>query len=155
IRLYIYGPQKPGDRECEIYSQALAQMLAAKSKIYIDVLIVSEFINTYARIRWGILGKPFGKFKNFRKSTDFKSIAQDITADIGRIMSHCSRIDDGFDEMNTDDIFTEFAKGDSDFNDQILADLCIAKGLRFVTHDADFINCGLPIITANKRLLST
>lgn len=73
IWLFIYGPQKPEDARVMIYSQAFAKILAAHCKIYIDVLIVSEFINTYARIKWDVLGKPHKDFKKFRKCQDFKS----------------------------------------------------------------------------------
>lgn len=49
IWIYLYGPQLPKDWKTTIYSGALARMLAAKSKIWMDVLILSEFINRYCR----------------------------------------------------------------------------------------------------------
>ena len=52
IWLLVYGPQKPRDTRVATYSQALANILSAKCCVYIDVLIVSEFINTYARLKW-------------------------------------------------------------------------------------------------------
>jgi predicted nucleic acid-binding protein len=47
----------------------------------------------------------------------------------------------------------EYAAGDSDFNDQVLTALCKKKGLKMVTDDVDFKGRGIPVITANKRLL--
>ena len=55
IWLLFYGPQIPRDTWVDIYSQAFARILAAQSPIYIDVLIVSEFINTYARQKWQLI----------------------------------------------------------------------------------------------------
>ena len=56
IWLYIYGPQgDPADHRTRVYSAALANILAVKSHIYLDVLILSEFINRYAHLRYDIL----------------------------------------------------------------------------------------------------
>lgn len=154
IWLFVYGPQKPGDAKVATYSQALAKILAAKSSIYIDVLIVSEFINTYARVKWNVMGKPHGDFKQFRKSQDFNPIAQDVAADIRRVLSHCARVENGFETLDIDSLIGEFAVGDSDFNDQVIAALCQQRGLKLVTDDGDFRGQGIPLVTANRRLLA-
>lgn len=85
VWLFVYGPQKPRDSRVDVYSQALAKILAAQSRIYIDVLIVSEFINTYARLRWNFWkaqSASSNDFKKFRKSGNFNPVAQDIAADV-------------------------------------------------------------------------
>ncbi|MBW2557679.1 MAG: PIN domain-containing protein [Deltaproteobacteria bacterium] len=156
IWLFVYGPQKPTDTRVTTYSEALAKILAAKSCIYIDVLIVSEFVNTYARLKWRLLpesSRPI-YFKQFRKSTEFNPVARDIAADVKRMLQHCTRVESGFESLAIDTLVDEYAAGDSDFNDQILTALCKNKGLTMVTDDADFKGQGIPIITANKRLLS-
>ncbi len=78
IWLYFYGPQSPkAPNHVRVYSKAFRRILKAKSRIYIDVLIISEFINTYARIIWR--NKATQKeFKDFRKSSYFKPVAQNI-----------------------------------------------------------------------------
>jgi predicted nucleic acid-binding protein len=50
-------------------------------------------------------------------------------------------------------LLNEFEQGDSDFNDQVITTLCQSRGLSLVTHDADFRDRGLTVITANNRLL--
>lgn len=154
IWLFVYGPQRPGDAKVAVYSRALAKILAANSRIYIDVLIVSEFINTYARLKWHVMGKPHGNFKQFRKSNDFNPIAQDIAADVRQVLNHCSRVESGFEALDINGVIAEYAVGDSDFNDQIIATLCQRKGLKLVTDDGDFGGHGIPVVTANKRLLA-
>jgi predicted nucleic acid-binding protein len=153
IWLFVYGPQKPGNLKVATYSQALANILAANSRIYIDVLIVSEFINTYARLKWNVMGKPRGDFKRFRRSQDFKPIAKAIADDIKRVLSHCTRVENGFETLDIDGLIAEYAEGDSDFNDQVFAALCQKKGLKLVTDDGDFHGQDIPVVTANKRLL--
>lgn len=152
VWLFVYGPQKPGDRRAAVYSQALARIFAAKSRIYIDVLIVSEFINTYARLNCKLIS-PTTNFKQFRKSAAFKPVAQDIAADLKRVLQNCTRIEDGFDALTIDPLIEEYAAGNSDFNDQVLTILCQREGLTLVTDDGDFKGRGIPVITANNRLL--
>ncbi|MGH8547812.1 MAG: hypothetical protein ACRERU_04290 [Methylococcales bacterium] len=47
----------------------------------------------------------------------------------------------------------EYAAGDSDFNDQVIAELCKKRGLKLVTDDGDFGRYEISIVTANRRLL--
>ncbi|RJP58800.1 MAG: PIN domain-containing protein [Deltaproteobacteria bacterium] len=153
VWLLVYGPQKPGDIKVATYSQALAKILAAQCRIYIDVLIVSEFINAYARMKWKLVAPHINQFKAFRRSPDFKPVAQDIAADVRCVLNHCSRIENGFEALNIVGLIDEYAAGDADFNDQIIAVLCKRKGLKLVTDDGDFSGQGIPVLTANKRLL--
>jgi predicted nucleic acid-binding protein len=157
IWLFVYGPGKPGDWRVAVYSRALDKILRAKSRIYIDVLIVSEFINAYARIKYHIQcldpsTRPH--FKQFRQSADFKSVAQDVAADVRRVLQHCTRVESGFAALDINALIAEYEKGDSDFNDQILADLCKSKGLKLVTDDRDFKDRDLTVVTANRHLLA-
>ena len=154
IWLYIYGPQKPRGYWTNIYSQALARILTAKSHIFIDVLIVSEFINVYARQKFDLVAPKGQRFKNFRKDSGFKPVAQDIAADVKRVLSHCSRIESGFATMEKDDLLSDFAAGKYDFNDQVIAELCKREGLTLITNDGDFRGQGIPVLTANQRLLA-
>ena len=49
IWMYLYGPpQNRRSSEVRTYSKAFKNILKASSQIYIDVLVVSEFINAYA-----------------------------------------------------------------------------------------------------------
>ncbi|CBN56512.1 MULTISPECIES: hypothetical protein [Kamptonema] len=47
-----------------------------------------------------------------------------------------------------------YAVGDADFNDKILAELCKAKNLKLVTHDADFKCEALTAIAANRKFFN-
>lgn len=154
IWLLIYGPQQPGDRRVATYSGAFHRMLAAQSRIYIDVLIVSEFINAYARSKWRLLAPSSTDFKQFRQSGAFKPIAQDVAADMKRVLQHCTRVADGFELLTIEPLLNEYALGESDFNDQILIDLCRRQGLKMVTDDSDFKGQDISLITRNQRLLT-
>jgi predicted nucleic acid-binding protein len=118
--------------------------------------VLSEFINRYARLEHQIQ-KAQGAaadFKAFRKTPAFQNVAQNIAADVRRILKYCQRVESGFKTVDIIGLITDYEKGASDFNDQVLAALCRSKGLILVTHDADFKDCGLTIITANRELLT-
>lgn len=159
IWLDIYGPQgNPTSWRTQVYSKALAEALKAKSVLHIDVLIISEFINRYARLEFGFLqnqgGTP-GDFKTFRNTPAFIPIAQSITNNLRRILRHCTRTESGFSTCDIQTLLTEYQQGGFDFNDQILTSLCKVQGFAFVTHDADFKDRGLTILSANNRLLNS
>jgi predicted nucleic acid-binding protein len=50
VWFFLYGPHRPGSPQAAAYSGALARILTANSRIYVDVLIISEFVNRYARL---------------------------------------------------------------------------------------------------------
>lgn len=158
IWLAVYGPAaKLNDRRTVVYSKALSDMLTATSHIFIDVLILSEYVNRYARLRHNILKGAPGvshDFKQFRKSADFKPVALDIAGDVRQILKHCDRIESGFAALDITRLVDEFEHGDSDVNDLVLAELCRNRNLKLVTHDGDFKDRGLTVLTANQSLLS-
>ncbi len=155
IWLYIHAPHAPNDWKTRIYSKALSRILAAKSLIYIDALVLSEFVNRYARLAFN-LRKSAGlaiDFKGYRKSSDFKPVAKDIEISVRKVLKHCQRTESGFSACDIDRLLAKFGEGESDFNDQLMADLCKGKGFKLITHDHDFKECGLSVLTANRKLL--
>ena len=140
-------------RIVDVYSRALADIIAAQSRIYIDALVMSEFINRYARLRWENETSDV-EFKDFRNSADFTAVAREIACQSGRVVSYCSRVESGFSKLPIDDLLGVYEMGKSDFNDQVIAELCQREGLTLITHDGDFQYLGTSILTANRRLLN-
>lgn len=152
IWIKIHGPQTLHEPRIRDYSSAFRRMLEANCRIYIDVLVVSEFINTYSRILWR-QREPTLSFKQFRNSQQFELIAQDIASDIRRMLQYCSHLDDKFDTLNINDLLDEYSEGGVDFNDQVIGHLCRSRNLKLITDDQDFSVHGISILTANNRLL--
>ena len=153
VWMCLYGPQRQRRAKVQIYSQAFKDILNAKCQIYIDVLIVSELINSWARLMQKVVAQNITQFKAFRNSPRFKSVAQNIAADAKQVMSHCSPIESGFGTLAIDDLLNNYAAGNSDFNDQVITELCKSNELTLITHDADFSTQGISILTANNQLL--
>ena len=158
IWLDIYGPQgNPTSHRAQVYSRALGNALKAGCSLYMDVLILSEFVNRFARLEYGFLqsrGTAPRDFKSFRNTPDFVPIAEHIANNLRRILQNCKRTESGFSTIHIQNMLSEYKQGGQDVNDQILIALCKAQGFIFVTHDADFKDRGLTILSANRRLLN-
>lgn len=156
IWLYIYSPQyRPTDRQAKIYSTALKRMLDVGCTIFLDALVLSEFVNVLGRLAYNRLPatqRPLD-FKAFRNSSAFKATAKSIADSCKRILQVITRIESGFASCDPEDLLHQYVAGRSDFNDHLLAHLCRTQALTLVTDDADFQGSGLPILTANSRLL--
>lgn len=153
IWLSVYGPMAYQRSRTSIYANAIRDIRKAGCSIFVEVLIISEFINTYARWEHKQSASRTSKFKDFRKSSAFVTIAEDIAVNVKRIIKQCQRCDSDFVSIDIEELLTEFKKGKSDFNDQIFSEICKNKGLVLVTDDVDFKDSGLNILTANSRLL--
>ena len=156
IWLYIFGPQDPEYQKrfwIDIYSEVFRSVVNSKSQIYIDVLILSEFINRYARLKYYFEAPVDVEFKDFRKSEEFRIIAQDIANDVKRILKYCTRIESGFGDLQLQSLLNDYAKGDTDFNDHVIGELCKNNGFILITNDSDFKVQGIPILTANRYIL--
>jgi len=56
VWLFLYSPQYgPNDSRVRVYSAAIKNILNARSRIFVDSLIFSEFINTWARFTYNKL----------------------------------------------------------------------------------------------------
>ena len=154
VWVYLYGPQGQEQSKVNVYSRTFRHILNAKSQIYIDVLALSEFINTYARLKWRSSTPPIPPFKVFRNSHRFKPVAKDIATEVNQIMKHCLRIESEFETLEISDLLKDYAVGGSDFNDQVITELCKNNGFMLITDDGDFRTQEIPILTANRFLLS-
>ena len=153
IWLYLYGPPKPRSYWRPIYTSIFNRIVRAKSRIYIDVLVVSEFINAYARMQQKIVAPHINTFKNFRSSPYFKPVAEDIAEDVESVLSHCSKTESGFTALPMDDLIADYISGNFDFNDQVITEICKNNGFTLITNDSDFKTQDIPILTANPNLL--
>ena len=96
VWLFLHSPQYgPDDGRVRIYSAAVKNIFAARSRIFIDALVLSEFINAWARFAYNTLpaaAKP-RDFKTYRNSSAFKTVAKSIADACRRILAHAMRIE--------------------------------------------------------------
>lgn len=152
IWLHIDGPNPTG-WETEVYSDALKRIRASQTAIYLNVVILSEFINRYARIhqRWA----QQEDFKEFRKSAEYGPVAASIASAARRILKQCHWVANTPEKNTITKLVDDFESEHADFNDLVLAETCRSQGLTLMTHDRDFRASGLTILTANRTLLAS
>jgi len=153
VWLSVYGPLGRRNARSAAYSDALKRIRSAGCLILLDVLVVSEFINAFARMEYRQSASGSSGFKHFRKSASFAPVAKDIAQNTRRILRQCQRCNSSFTTADIDALIREFELGNSDFNDQMIAEICRTESLHLVTDDADFKGTGLFILTANRFLL--
>jgi len=154
IWLHIYGPNPPSQGGLSrVYSSALRDMRMAGCHIFIDVLVMSEFVNRYARLEHKQSGSGGESFKEFRRSEKFKPVALDISMNAKRIVTLCQAIGSAFEATDIVSLLTDFGAGNHDFNDQMIREICLVNSLKLVTDDVDFADSDLAILTANPQLI--
>ena len=152
IWLYIYGPIGWPDQRSAIYSRTLREIRDSNGTIYINCMIISEFINAFSRIEFK-QQTDYSRFKEFRNSLSFRSIAEDIASNVRKILRNTLTCDPDLKAIDLPEIMRFFEQGKYDFNDLVFAEICRTKGLVFVTHDKDFSDMGVEVLTANEKLV--
>lgn len=152
IWLYIYGPIGWPDQRSDAYSKALKKIRNSDGTIYINCMIISEFINAFSRIEFK-QQTGFTRFKEFRNSLTFRVIAQEIAYNVRKILRSTLACDPELQAIDLPEVMDLFEQGKYDFNDLLFAQICRAKNMVFVTHDKDFSELGVEILTANEKLM--
>ena len=155
VWLSFYGPVSYRNRQSEAYSSAWRRVQKAGCKVFVDVLVLSEFINRFAREAFEQLTDDVGpeRYKDYRDSAEFKQVAQEIEISARKIVSVAKCCDSGLPTVDLGSILGRFGKGCMDFNDQIITEICKSRKFVLVTHDGDFSG-EVMTLTANARLLS-
>lgn len=164
VWLYIYyGIYSEQDRYFKKwYTDAFEKMLLCNCKIFVDFLVLSEFVNRFARLEYDRKMPPIKRepnrnnYKIFRKSGDGQNTAREIVININKILNKSELCDLDYNciKPKLSAQLKEYEKFDSDFNDLIYVELCKEKKFTFVTHDGDFNNHDIRVLTANNAMLS-
>ena len=152
IWLYIYGPIGWPDQKSAVYSRALREIRNSNGTIYINCMILSEFINAFSRIEFK-QQTTHSRYKDFRNSIGFRPVAEDIASNVKKILRNTLACDNDLKVIDLPEIMSFFEQGKYDFNDLVFAEICGSGEMVFVTHDKDFSELGVEILTANEKLL--
>jgi predicted nucleic acid-binding protein len=160
IWMYLYCPL--GDYKKHItqpYSNFFKKVLSKKSSIFIASVVLAEFFNACTRLEFNLLKNKEPEIyqdfkKDFRNSEHYKSTVITIKNVVKHhILKVAQRIDDKFNHINVDELFTDIEL--SDFNDNYIIFIANYEKMKVITHDSDFHkkNLKTAILTANKQLL--
>ena len=151
--LYLLGPGAVPDNEFTVtYSAVLSQLLAANAELFLDVLVLSEFVNRFVATEHKRLLKKTDR-KEWRDSPAFVPVAKRIETQVRQIFSVAKPLDHPFAVWDLSSLFSAYSAGARDVNDQLLTETCRHHQLSFLTHDGDFTEGGIVVYTANPDLL--
>lgn len=155
IWLHVFGPQGSShSQRAKSYSQVFKRALKAKSNIYIDVLVISEYLNRSLRLHFNQAGQPGENFKNYRGTPEYAAAAQEVTRGAKSFLKYCTLVESDFPQCGLMQIMDEFAYSATDFNDEILIKLCHRHQFTLITDDGDFLNSGLSVLSCNSVYFS-
>ena len=156
VWLYLYPPPS-GYRSTftQKYSNGLKSIRSVGSRLIMDAMVLSEYLNTYCRIEWKVLHLTrYPNFKTFRKSAAFSGVGKGAASFATSMLKLCARHDHPFATANIKQVLADFTVGVTDFNDGLLAETCRRNGWKLITNDGDFRTGGIEVLTANSRLLA-
>lgn len=155
----VFGPAAvvgQRNRRTQDYSRAFGQMLQNQVEILLDVLVLSEFVNTLARLEFNAnFSSTYGPrgFKRFRNSSDFIPVARMIATECRKIVTRSQRTDHPLSEWDMEETLSTFEQGSEDFNDQLITLIAERRNCILLTDDGDMTSGSIKVLTANPRLL--
>jgi len=160
IWIYIYGPMaKSRQLAVEKYSKAFSDIVRNRKTICTDTMIMSEFINRYLRICYSnyktLMDKPSLDFKKgYRITEDYKQAMKTVYATVkNKIIPIVNITNNSF----TNDSFKELLDESNfnlDFNDSHICSTCNEHNMYLLTHDGDFVNEDIDVISFNNKYFS-
>lgn len=136
------------------YDRLFAQLLRLGNKLVIDFNTISEIINRTFKIRYEIFQRRFPniRFKDYRNSEEGKQDLDDIYTIMKEVIFARFEV---IDKQLNKQIIEHFLIADElDFNDKALVLHCKEHDFVLLTHDIDFKNVDIEILTLNRRILN-
>lgn len=143
VWMYLYCPLgKYEYRRQVIYSKFFKSILSTKSRIHINSLVLSEFINRWLRYDCNQWKKENNLYqvdfkRDFVGTSRYNKTVKLITNRIEEILRFCNRSSDNFDELDLERLLTHFQN--IDFNDSYYIELSSQENFKIVADDKDFI----------------
>lgn len=151
------GLEPPGSVPVRNYSLVLKSIQQSGAEIVLDVLVLSEFVNVCAQKHYALAldhGGVWPNRKSYRRSAEFKVVAQAIARAAKQIVKLARRLDHPFSAWSIENLLNDYATGEWDLNDQLIIELCRHEQALLLTNDTDFTAGGITLLTTHPKLLA-
>ncbi len=141
ILIFLFSPSFVNSREYQVekYSSIYNKLLANQSELYVNELVISEFINRCMRIdferNFNISDKKDYK-KDYRPSEEYDTTLKIVLKQVKKILKSVNQINDDFTNFDIVKSVDTYLK--SDFNDLIIAETVTKNNLKLLSDDGDF-----------------
>lgn len=141
VLIYVYCPLNSSSYDDFIshYTEILEKISKAKASVFVNSLIISEFINRW--LRMDFKKSPFASAdfkKDYRASERYRNTMRVILSELKKFYRQhkVTNIDDNFSNIN---FLSHYDKEiQNDFNDIIIAENAISNKCKILTQDGDF-----------------
>lgn len=162
IWIYLFCPfSRSRDFIVKKYSRAFNYLIRSKNEIFIDITVLSEFINRYLRIAYEIYKEnnnkkdDFQYKRDYKQTDDFKETARLIFSTIkNKILVRVSVINPEYANNDIDELISGLNERLIDFNDLHIERLCKHNNFYLLTDDGDFSDSSIGIISGNPKFFS-
>lgn len=146
ILIFLFSPDFVSSKEYQVdrYSKIFEKLIENNSSIYINSLVVSEFLNRCLRIDFNKNFQDNSNTKDYkndyRGSVEYKKTLATLLKELNKMFNvfKIKQLEDGFSNFNT---IAEFKNStELDFNDLIIARNVIDNSLKLLSDDGDFDN---------------
>jgi predicted nucleic acid-binding protein len=147
VLIYVFCPLNSShyDNFINHYTDTLQKIANANASVFVNSLIISEFINRWLRMDFQRSG--LNNFKqDYRASGRYTKTIKSILRELKKFYTQCNvrTIDDNFSNIDYQNKYAKFLE--SDFNDIIIAENALSNGCKILTQDRDFTQYGVSII---------
>jgi len=143
IWMFLFCPLSEYNKKKQrVYSSFLQRLQTARSTIFINSLIFSEFANANFHMDFALwkdeTGQYSAKFKKDYVGTDrYKETANLIKNSINSILRICEKSSDEFNAVDFQNVLAHLST--IDYNDSYYLELASLRGWKIVTDDQDFV----------------
>jgi predicted nucleic acid-binding protein len=161
VLIYIFWPGISHIQLSEQYRTVFVRLKKQGSKLVVTMGILTEVTNRVFKEQWKAWNQsrikkglaPISNYKQFRRSAVGINMMNRINTIIkGQILKQVEIVEKHFNNTEAETLFVE---DQLDLTDRIIA--AIAKERKYIvfTHDGDFINTDVDVLTANGKILHT
>lgn len=141
ILIFLFSPSFVNSHQYQVdkYTTIYQKLLSSQCDLYVNELVISEFINRCMRIDFERNFNTDGtkNYKqDYRPSEEYDKTLRIVLNQIKKFLKHIKKLDDDFMNFNVVDTMKSCIK--SDFNDLIIADTVTKNSLKLLSDDADF-----------------
>ncbi|MDD4205105.1 MAG: PIN domain-containing protein [Candidatus Delongbacteria bacterium] len=154
IILYLFWAT--GLEKCEAeYASLFQSLMTNKNRLYVDLTIISEVFNKAFDIEFekykDAHKNPHLNKKTYRDSEEGKIAVDDVYSLLkNTVLKHFEIAGKSFTKQEIIDLLIV---DHLDFSDKIFLKICRENGFVLLTHDYDFRDAEIDILTANKKLV--
>lgn len=158
ILIYLFWPTGKKQRYLENnYASIYSKILSEGIEKNVNFVVISEVINKILRISWEEhlnienLQKDELSFKDFRNSNCGIEAQEDVITIIEEnVLKNFEIVEDSFSKTDIEQFFEIDLL---DFSDKAILKTCIDNDFILLTHDSDFSDSEVDILTCNKNIL--